>query len=77
MWATVAARKHTVFRIYPFGSNGRDFMLRGCVEYKLKNGDQSQKDWAAHAVLAREATGSVLLQFYQVFLVGSTVRSVI
>jgi len=38
MWAAVAGRLHTPFKIYSFGDNSHDIMLFGTVEYTFKDG---------------------------------------
>lgn len=71
MWTAVVERKHTIYQIYPFGSDSLEFMLRGKVEYKLKAGGAAQKDWAGYAVLVKDGKGKLQFKFYQVYLVSS------
>ncbi|KIH94337.1 hypothetical protein SPBR_06224 [Sporothrix brasiliensis 5110] len=68
MWAAVAARSHAVSKIFPFGSGSNEFMLYGTVKYTSKTGQDSGKEWAAHAELVEDASGDLKLQFYQVYL---------
>ncbi|CAK7228705.1 hypothetical protein SBRCBS47491_006996 [Sporothrix bragantina] len=68
MWAAVAARKHQVFKIFPFGSGSNEFMLYGHVKYTAKTGQESEKEWAARAELADDANGELKFKFYQVYL---------
>ncbi|CAK7221605.1 hypothetical protein SCUCBS95973_004555 [Sporothrix curviconia] len=68
LWAAVASRKHTVFKIFPFGSGSNEFMLYGHVKYTSKTGQDSEKEWAARAELADDANGELKFKFYQVYL---------
>ena len=38
MWASVAARKHTPVKVFPFGSGAEEVMLYGTVLYTMKDG---------------------------------------
>jgi len=70
MWSAVKSRRHTVFKIFPFGNGSNEVMLYGHVAYDLKDGGHAEKDWAARAILARSSDeGPLQLQFYQVYLV--------
>jgi hypothetical protein len=72
----VQRRKHTLLKIFPFGSAGeeaREVMLYGSVEYGLKNGKELTVQWAARAVLA-EYDGGLRFKFYQVYLVSVSPR---
>lgn len=68
MWDNVASRSHRPLKLFPFGSNPNEFMLFGTVEYGLKAGGSSVKDWAARAILNDE-DAAVKMSFYQVYLV--------
>lgn len=71
MWAAVASRKHTVPKIFPFGSNTNEFMLYGTVALGLKNGAESELEWAGRAQLVKSPTdGKWRMKFYQIYLVG-------
>ncbi len=41
MWAAVASRQHTIFKIFPFGSGSNEVMLYGTVAYALKDGKKA------------------------------------
>lgn len=69
MAETVATRKHTPIKIFPFGSDSQEAMLYGNVDYMLKNGKQATVDWAARAHLVK-AEGGVKMDFYQVYIVS-------
>lgn len=68
MWEKVAKRDHKPAQIYSFGSGSNDVMLYGTVGYTLKDGKGTTVDWAAKAHFVEEA-GSLLMDFYQVYLV--------
>ena len=68
MWDKVASRSHRPLQLFPFGANPNEFMLFGTVEYGLKAGGSSAKDWAARAIL-NEEDAAVKMSFYQVYLV--------
>jgi hypothetical protein len=68
MWEKVSSRAHKPLKVYPYGPDSDELMLFGTVNYGLKTGEASNKDWAARAHLVKE-DGTVKLNFYQVFLV--------
>ncbi|CBY00657.1 hypothetical protein IAQ61_011570 [Plenodomus lingam] len=69
MWEKVASRKHTAFKVFPFGANSNEVMIYGSVTYGLKSGGESSLDWAARAHLVKDdADGRVKMDFYQVYL---------
>ncbi|KAL1839130.1 hypothetical protein VTK73DRAFT_4124 [Phialemonium thermophilum] len=72
MWSAVSSRQHTVFKVFPFGSSAREFMLYGTVEFGFRNGQQGAVDWAARAEMSQEG-GRWRMSFYQVYLVSSVV----
>ena len=67
MWENVGERLHKPLKVFPYG-NGDEVMLFGSVVYRLKNGQQAAKDWAAYARFAKDAGGSLRMDFYQVYL---------
>ena len=69
MWETVSSRAHAPLKIFPFGPNANEVMLYGTVKYGLKAGGESSKDWAARAHLVKDGEGTVMMDFYQVYLV--------
>ena len=69
MWSAVKSRKHAPMKVFPFGSNGKEFMLFGTVDYIFKDGKEASKDWAARAKLSL-VDGRLKLNFYQVYLVS-------
>lgn len=69
MWEKVSSRKHDPTKVFPFGPNSNEVMLYGKVEYGLKAGGSSGKEWAARAILTEEE-GKVKMSFYQVYLVS-------
>lgn len=75
MWAAVATRKHSVSKIFPFGSGSNEFMLYGLVKYTAKTGQQSTKEWAGRAELVEDASGELKFKFYQVYLVSRWILS--
>lgn len=73
MWAAVDSRKHTVPKIFPFGSDANEFMLYGTVDLGLKNGGSASLEWAGRAQIAKSAEdGKWRMKFYQVYLVSES-----
>jgi hypothetical protein len=70
MWDAVASRKHTLQKVYPFGSGSDEVMLYGSVALELKNGGSADIEWAGRAELDKSADGKYRLKFYQVYLVS-------
>lgn len=71
MWATVAARKHTVHQVFPYGVDAREVMLHGTVHYTLVDGTQNFVEWAGRATLRREGDNRPWkFAYYQVYLVS-------
>ncbi|KAH7262809.1 hypothetical protein BKA59DRAFT_540344 [Fusarium tricinctum] len=68
MWDAVASRKHTLQKVYPFGSGSDEVMLYGSVALELKNGGSADIEWAGRAELDKSADGKYRLKFYQVYL---------
>ncbi|KAF5024567.1 hypothetical protein F66182_3330 [Fusarium sp. NRRL 66182] len=69
MWDAVTSRKHTLYKVFPFGPGAEEVMLYGTVALQLKNGSSAEIEWAARAELARAASdGKFRLKFYQVYL---------
>ncbi|KAI9736791.1 MAG: hypothetical protein M1834_000995 [Cirrosporium novae-zelandiae] len=78
MWEYVKSRKHTIHKVFPFGSDALEVMLYGDVEYELKKdgsgdgdgGVRDVKEWAGRAVLrvVGGSEGEVKLGFYQVYI---------
>jgi hypothetical protein len=68
MWEKVSSRAHRPLKVFPYGPNSNELMLFGTVNYGLKSGEASSKEWAARAQLANE-DGKVKMRFYQVYLV--------
>ncbi|KAH6643297.1 hypothetical protein BKA67DRAFT_132206 [Truncatella angustata] len=69
MWTAVAQRKHTVYKIFPFGSDSQEVMLYGSVEYELRAGDKATVEWGGRAVLEKSTEdGKYRMKFYQVYL---------
>lgn len=84
-WEKVVSREHVVEGVYPKlqeGSEqgqgkaegeGEDFelMLRGTVDYGLKDGSKGRAEWAGHMVLKYlKEEGGYKLAFYQVWIVS-------
>ena len=69
MWEKVSSRRHVAEKIFPFGENSNEVMLRGTVKYGLKAGGESGLDWGAYARLTK-VDGEVKFEFYQVYLVS-------
>ncbi|KAK1763941.1 hypothetical protein QBC33DRAFT_548381 [Phialemonium atrogriseum] len=67
MWSSISSRKHTVPKIFPFGSSSREFMLYGSVKFDFKDGKEGEVDWAARAELSSQ-DGVWRMSFYQVYL---------
>lgn len=73
MWSTVASRKHSVPKIFPFGSNPDEFMLYGTVALGLKNGTETELEWAGRAHVVKSSTdGKWRMNYYQIYLVSSS-----
>lgn len=75
MWEKVAARKHTVFKVFPASFGGHEeveLMLYGSVVYKFKGeeGQEGGADWAGFARLVRSAeTGNEWkFAYYRVYI---------
>jgi hypothetical protein len=70
-WTQVSTRRHTVEKVFPFGHDAEEFMLRGTVVYKFKDGGKAAVDWAARAELVREGVEvGWKFRYYQVYLVS-------
>ncbi len=41
MWETVASRRHTMGKIFPFGNGANEVMLFGSAAYTLKDGKKA------------------------------------
>jgi hypothetical protein len=67
MWEKVASRNHFPAKVFPFGDGSDELMLYGTVDYELKEGAGSTKDWSARAKMVKE-DGVVRMSFYQVYL---------
>lgn len=74
MWDAVASRKHTLQKVYPFGSDSDEIMLHGSVALELKNGGSADIEWAGRAELEKSADGKYRLKFYQVYLVSLNIH---
>ena len=70
MWEAVTSRKHTVFKVFPYGEGATELMLYGKVLYGFKDGRETTVDWAARAELANEGGDKWRFKFYQVYLVS-------
>jgi hypothetical protein len=68
MWTHVAARKHSVLKVFASSGGTPEVMLYGTVAYELKDGSKSSKDWAGRAIL-EESKGTWRFKLYQVYLV--------
>lgn len=72
MWDAVESRKHTLHKIFPFGTDSTEVMLYGNVSLALKNGSNADMEWAGRAKLHKdEASGQYKMSYYQVYLVCS------
>jgi hypothetical protein len=45
MWDKVASRKHKADRIFAFDSGSNEVMLYGTVDYGMKDGNKSTKEY--------------------------------
>ncbi|KAK4949961.1 hypothetical protein LTR10_011803 [Elasticomyces elasticus] len=70
----VKTRKHSLTKIFPFGSGSNELMLYGTVDYGLKNGKEVTVDWAARAVMA-EHQGALKFKLYQVYVDSTPVAN--
>lgn len=71
MWTAVSQRKHTINKVFPFGSDSLEVMLYGDVEYELKAGGRATVEWGGRAELEKSADdGKYRMKFYQVYLVS-------
>ncbi|KFA77402.1 hypothetical protein S40288_03066 [Stachybotrys chartarum IBT 40288] len=69
MWTTVEARAHSIPKIFPFGGSSHEYMLYGTVALGLKNGDNSEVEWAGRSILEKSATEDKWrMKFYQIYL---------
>lgn len=71
MWEKVAKRSHKPQQLYAFGSGSDDIMLYGTVDYELKDGKETNVEWAARAHFTN-AEGELKMDFYQVYLVSDS-----
>jgi hypothetical protein len=72
MWDAVSSRKHTLDKVFPFGSGSDQVMLNGTVALELKNGASAEIEWAGKMELEKGTDGKYRLKFYQVYLVSLT-----
>lgn len=70
MWTNIASRKHTPAKLFPFGTDSREFMLYGDVDFTFKNGGEGKLPWAARAELVQTPDGLWKMGFYQIYLVS-------
>lgn len=71
MWEAVASRKHTVYKVFPYGENATELMLYGKVQYGFRDGRETSVDWAARAEMVKVG-GKWQFGFYQVYLVSQS-----
>ena len=69
MWDPVTSRKHTVYKVFPFGEKADELMLYGRVQYGFKDGREVGVDWGARAEMVKESSGWKF-KYYQVYLVS-------
>ena len=69
MWATITSRKHTIYKIFSFGPQSKEFMLYGHVKHTPETGKDIEKEWAGRVELAEDANGELKFKFYQVYVV--------
>jgi len=75
LWSgPVVKRKHTLYKIFPFGKDSNEVMLYGKVEYALKNGKDVTVDWAGRALMVEEE-GELKMSLYQVYLDSAVVAN--
>ncbi|GME31766.1 uncharacterized protein K452DRAFT_254041 [Neofusicoccum parvum] len=73
-WERIQSMVHKPVKVFPAGNNANECMLRGNVEFALRDGRVSSLDWAANAHLVKE-DGRVKMEYYQVFLdTGAPIR---
>ncbi|CAK7242728.1 MAG: hypothetical protein STHCBS139747_004227 [Sporothrix thermara] len=65
MWATITSRKHTIYKIFSFGPQSKEFMLYGHVKHTPETGKDIEKEWAGRVELAEDANGELKFKFYQ------------
>lgn len=70
MWDAVSSRKHTLDKVFSFGSGSDKVMLNGTVALELKNGASAEIEWAGRMELEKANDGKYRLKFYQVYLVS-------
>jgi len=70
----VKTRRHRLEKIFPFGSDSREVMVYGTVDYGLTNGRHVTVDWAGRAVMT-EYEGALRMAFYQVYLDSAAVAN--
>ncbi|CAF3622049.1 hypothetical protein SNK05_010453 [Fusarium graminearum] len=68
MWDAVSSRKHTLDKVFSFGSGSDKVMLNGTVALELKNGASAEIEWAGRMELEKANDGKYRLKFYQVYL---------
>jgi hypothetical protein len=69
MWEVVTSRKHTIYKVFPYGEKATEFMLYGKVQYGFKDGRETSVEWAARAEMTNDG-GKWRFRFYQVYLVS-------
>lgn len=81
-WEKVHAREHVILDVYPKVKEGGEakegeeyeLMLRGTVDYEMKDGGKGKAEWAGHMVLQYlKEEGGYKLAFYQVWIVSGRV----
>ncbi|KAI0476791.1 hypothetical protein F4859DRAFT_480219, partial [Xylaria cf. heliscus] len=75
MWENVKSRKHKLDKVFPATFERKkeldldwkvEYMLRGTVDYELKNGERIHAQWAGHASVVDE--DGLKLGFYDVYI---------
>jgi len=76
MWEVVTSRKHTVYKVFPYGENASEVMLFGKVQYGFKDGREIGVDWAARAEMVKDEAGPSgwKFRFYQVYLDSAAMK---
>jgi hypothetical protein len=75
MWSVVASRRHTVLKLFPFGTKSDEVMIYGKVVHDFKDGGHAEKDWAARAELIRQSgNGPWQMKYYQIYVVRTPIK---
>ncbi|GAB1318552.1 hypothetical protein MFIFM68171_08762 [Madurella fahalii] len=68
LFNNVAHRDHPVVRVYSFGTNDRELLALGEVEYRHPNGKSHTEEWAGRYSIVQDDAGALKFQHVQIIL---------